>query len=77
MHTNITLKKVPSFIYLPITRLGRSILPQSGKKRKYININYALEIYIYFVFGATASPLTRFLNHTQRRIAVGRTPLDE
>jgi hypothetical protein len=37
-----------------------------------------------FVFGATApppraraSPVTRYLDHTQRRTAVGRTPLDE
>jgi len=36
-----------------------------------------------FVFGATApkwaraSSFTRFLDHTQRRTTVGRTPLDE
>ena len=40
-------------------------------------------IYIYFLFGATAPQLaraysfTRFLDHTQRRTTVGRTPLDE
>jgi len=40
-------------------------------------------IYIFFCFGATApsgaraSLFTSFLNHTQRRTAVGRTPLDE
>ena len=33
---------------------------------------------IQFVcFGATASSFTRFLDHTQRRITVDRTPLDE
>jgi len=38
---------------------------------------------VLFVFGrdspqwATASSFLRFLNHTQRRITVGRTPLDE
>ena len=38
---------------------------------------------IFFFFGATApqwaraSSFTRFLDHTQRRTAVGRTPLDE
>jgi hypothetical protein len=36
-----------------------------------------------FVFGATApqwaraSSFTRFIDHTQRRTTVGRTPLDE
>ena len=39
--------------------------------------------FVFFVFGATvpqwarASSLSRFLDHTQRRITVGRTPLDE
>ena len=41
--------------------------------------------YKLFVFGATAPPperdrncsCTRFLDHTQRRTIVGRTPLDE
>jgi hypothetical protein len=39
--------------------------------------------YFFFVFGATApqwaraSSFTRFLDHTQRRITTGRTPLDE
>ena len=39
--------------------------------------------YFYFSFGATApqwamaSPFTRFLDHTQRRTTIGRTPLDE
>ena len=40
-------------------------------------------LYSLFVFGATspqwarASSFTRFLDHTQRRTTVGRTPLDE
>jgi len=29
------------------------------------------------VFGGTASSFTKFLDHTQRRSTVGRTPLDE
>jgi hypothetical protein len=32
---------------------------------------------LFVSFGATASSFTRFLDHTQRRITVGRTPLDE
>ena len=42
-----------------------------------VNVNYM------FVLGATAphwaraSSFTRFLDHTQRRTTVGRTPLDE
>jgi hypothetical protein len=38
---------------------------------------------VLFVFGATApqwaraSSFTRFLDHTQQRTTVGRTPLDE
>ena len=44
--------------------------------------NYALS-YVLFVFGTTApqwaraSSFTRFLEHTQQRPTVGRTPLDE
>ena len=40
-------------------------------------------VYIFFFIGATApsgarfSSLSRFLDHTQRRITVGRTPLDK
>jgi len=39
-------------------------------------------IYNFFLWGcgptrAMASSFIRFLNHTQRRITVGRTPLDE
>ena len=42
-----------------------------------------LFIYLFIYFGATApqwirsSSFTRFLDHTQRRTTVGRTPLDE
>ena len=40
-------------------------------------------MYFFFSFGATApqwamaSSFVRFLDHTQRRTTVGRTPLDE
>ena len=46
-------------------------------------INCRLNLFCLFVFGATAphwgtaSSFTRFLDHTQRRTTVGRTPLDE
>jgi len=42
-----------------------------------------MEPFYLFVFGATVpqwarvSSFTRFLDHTRRRITVGRTPLDE
>ena len=45
--------------------------------------NNKLSIVCLFVFGATApqwvsaSSFTRLLDHTQRRITVGRTPLEE
>jgi len=32
---------------------------------------------LFFLFGATASSFTRFLDHTQQRTTVGRTPPDE
>ena len=45
---------------------------------------FLIDVYPFlFVFSATAlqwarvSSFTRFLDHTQRRITVGRTPLDE
>jgi hypothetical protein len=34
-------------------------------------------VFCLFVFDGTASSFTRFLDHTQRGTAVGRTPLDE
>jgi hypothetical protein len=42
----------------------------------------ALEVNIFVISSdrpqwAMASSFTRFLDHTQRRITVGRTPLDE
>ena len=47
-------------------------------------INFSQYIYIYLFFlwrcgptRAMASSITRFLDHTQRRTTVGRTPLDE
>ena len=47
-------------------------------------VNAVMNMFVcLFVFGATApqwaraSSFTRFLDHTQRRTTVGRTPLDE
>jgi len=83
MHTNTTLKNVRSFIYLPITRLRRSILPQYGKK--YTNGKVCCgEKNFFFLFLARQPPSgpwpshsRGFIDHTQRRITVDRTPLDE
>ena len=47
-----------------------------------MNVGMA-DSFCLFVFGATAphwartSSFTRFLDHTQRRVTVGRTPPDE
>jgi len=47
-----------------------------------MSINSSLTYVCLFIFGATAptgvsaSSFTRFLDHTQRRTTVGRTPLD-
>jgi len=55
-------------------------------KRSSLLSRYQDIISIFFLFGATAPPppqwarassFTRFLDHTQRRTTVGRTPLDE
>jgi len=49
----------------------------------YLFIYLYVCIYNFFLFGATAPQwamsfsFTRFLDHTQRRSTVGRTPLDE
>jgi hypothetical protein len=47
------------------------------------SLSLSVSLSLFFVFGATApewaraSSLTRFLDHTQRRTTVGRTPLGE
>ena len=47
------------------------------------SLSLSLSIYLYIIFlrnspqWAMASSFTRFLDHTQRRITVSRTPLDE
>ena len=51
-------------------------------KWKIFPTDYSLVIHYFFLWrcdptGAMASSFLRFLDHTQRRITVGRTPLDE
>ena len=52
-------------------------------QNKWIRASIPIHLRFFFVFVATAplwamaSPFTRFLDHTQRRTTVGRTPLDE
>ena len=65
---------IPQSKYLPVETI---ICTQYPRMRRYSHCFCDV-----FVFGATApywaraSSFTRFLDHTQRRTAVGRTPLD-
>jgi hypothetical protein len=46
-------------------------------KNMYIYIYIIYLLWLYSLTRAMASSFTRFLDHTQRRATVGRTPLDE
>ena len=63
--------------------ISSTIFAWNDSHLRRIHRDIITDIHVLFVFGATApqwamaSSFTSFLDHTQRRIAVGRTPLDE
>jgi len=75
----------PYLVFIAHTCFGHKIWPSSGRYMFLRLIQRILSLFVclFLCFGATApqwarsSSFTRFLDHTQRRTTVGRTPLDE
>ena len=65
--------------------IRKAVMHNLHSKRRIYSSDLLNPVSYMFVFGATPPPLqwamassfTRFLDHTQRRITVGRTPLEE
>ena len=83
MHGKTALK----FIELPCLVIGSiggnviQLVSQSFQLQHfYINTKYTIFLVLFSTYcdnAAMASSFSRFLDHTQRRTTVGRTPLDD
>ena len=67
---------LPSLLSFPLTSFKQRVL-EAPRKKNVTNPVTPFVLRCESPKWAMASPFLRFLDHTQRRITVGRTPLDE